>query len=73
MKEVTESYVAANVESNVRKYWDAHNTYRKTRALRSGGRPWLFVDGPPYTTGYIHLGTAWNKILKDSILRYHSM
>jgi isoleucyl-tRNA synthetase len=73
VKETTENYVPANVESNVRKYWDEHNTYRKTRALRSAGRPWLFVDGPPYTTGYIHLGTAWNKILKDSLLRYHSM
>jgi len=31
------------------------------------------VDGPPYTTGKIHLGTAWNKILKDVILRYKSM
>ncbi|HML25367.1 MAG TPA: class I tRNA ligase family protein, partial [Methanomethylovorans sp.] len=29
--------------------------------------------GPPYTTGHIHLGTAWNKIIKDSILRYRSM
>ncbi|MDR0438758.1 MAG: isoleucine--tRNA ligase, partial [Methanocalculaceae archaeon] len=73
MKEVTESYVAANVESNVRKYWDDYDIYRKTRALHSTALPWLFVDGPPYTTGHIHLGTAWNKILKDSILRYHSM
>lgn len=73
MKEITESYVPANVESNVRAYWNEHNTYRETRKFRASGRPWLFVDGPPYTTGYIHLGTAWNKILKDSILRYHAM
>ena len=31
------------------------------------------MDGPPYTTGRIHLGTAWNKIIKDSVLRYRSM
>ena len=73
MKEITESYVPAVVESDVRDYWKDNNTYRKTRKLHESGQPWLFVDGPPYTTGYIHLGTAWNKILKDSIIRYHSM
>ncbi len=26
------------------------------------------MDGPPYTTGYIHLGTSWNKTIKDT---YH--
>ena len=31
------------------------------------------MDGPPYATGYIHLGTAWNKVLKDSFLRYKRM
>ena len=73
MKEVLESYVPKNVEAEVRAYWEENNTYRETRKLREAGKPWLFVDGPPYTTGYIHLGTAWNKILKDAIIRYRSM
>ncbi|HJJ89656.1 MAG TPA: isoleucine--tRNA ligase [Methanocorpusculum sp.] len=73
MKEVAESYAAATIESNIRTYWAVNKIYQKTRELRCTGIPWLFVDGPPYTTGYIHLGTAWNKILKDSIIRYHSM
>ena len=38
-----------------------------------GGKKFFFVDGPPYTTGRIHLGTAWNKVIKDSVLRYKSM
>lgn len=38
-----------------------------------GGKKFFFVDGPPYTTGRIHLGTAWNKVIKDSVLRYRSM
>ena len=37
------------------------------------GKAFFFVDGPPYTTGQIHLGTAWNKIIKDSLLRYQRM
>ena len=33
----------------------------------------LFVDGPPHTTGNIHLGTAWDKIIKDAILRHRML
>ncbi|HJJ56143.1 MAG TPA: isoleucine--tRNA ligase [Methanocorpusculum sp.] len=73
MNEITENYVASNIESKIQQYWSLNNIYKKTRELRSSGKNWLFVDGPPYTTGYIHLGTAWNKILKDCILRYQSM
>ena len=32
----------------------------------------FFVDGPPYTTD-IFTWDCWNKIIKDSILRYYSM
>lgn len=32
-----------------------------------------FLDGPPYASGSIHIGTAWNKILKDTYLRYLTM
>ncbi|KAJ3663117.1 hypothetical protein Zmor_007426 [Zophobas morio] len=28
-------------------------------------------DGPPYANGRLHMGHALNKILKDTILRYH--
>ncbi|KAL1744261.1 tRNA synthetases class I-domain-containing protein [Schizophyllum fasciatum] len=33
----------------------------------------LFVlhDGPPYANGHLHMGHALNKILKDTITRYH--
>ena len=37
---------------------------------RARGKPFYFIDGPPYTSGHIHLGTAWNKILKDTHLRW---
>ena len=73
VEEVTSSYVAADVESEVRHFWTTEDIYAQTRALRRDGPPFFFVDGPPYTTGHIHLGTAWNKIIKDSILRYWRM
>ncbi len=73
MREVTANFNAKEIERGVQEYWRAHDTYQTVRQHRSAGRPFFFVDGPPYTTGHIHLGTAWNKIIKDSILRYYRM
>ena len=71
--EVARQYNAQDLENEVRKLWEKADTYRKVRALRVGGKKFFFVDGPPYTTGRIHLGTAWNKVIKDAVLRYKSM
>ncbi len=71
--EVAGQYNAQDLENEVRLLWEKAGTYRKVRQLRVGGKKFFFVDGPPYTTGRIHLGTAWNKVIKDSVLRYKSM
>ncbi len=73
MKAVESTYRAGEVEARVREFWAKKEAYRRVKELRSAGKPFFFVDGPPYTTGNIHLGTAWNKILKDAILRYHRL
>jgi isoleucyl-tRNA synthetase len=72
-KEVTANFNAQSIEREMQNHWSIHDTYKTVKQHRSAGKPFFFVDGPPYTTGTIHLGTAWNKILKDSILRYHRM
>jgi isoleucyl-tRNA synthetase len=73
ISEVAGQYNPKEVEEQIRKFWEQNDIYAKTRKTREGGPKFFFVDGPPYTTGRIHLGTAWNKIIKDSILRYKSM
>ncbi|MDD1678892.1 MAG: isoleucine--tRNA ligase [Methanomicrobiales archaeon] len=73
MEKVESSYNANEVEESVQEFWKREDIYARVRSLRRNGPPFFFVDGPPYTTGYIHLGTAWNKILKDTILRFHRM
>ncbi|MCJ7445420.1 MAG: isoleucine--tRNA ligase [Methanotrichaceae archaeon] len=70
---VSGQYNAHDIEDQIREFWEKSGAYRKVRALRKGGKRFFFVDGPPYTTGRIHLGTAWNKVIKDSVLRYKSM
>ncbi|HOU70056.1 MAG TPA: isoleucine--tRNA ligase [Methanothrix sp.] len=73
ISEVAGQYSAQELENQIRSLWERDDTYHKVRELRVGGKKFFFVDGPPYTTGRIHLGTAWNKVIKDSILRYRSM
>ncbi len=65
------AYKPVVLEKDVRAFWDRNHIYAKAR--KRPGRPFFFVDGPPYTTGAIHLGTAWNKILKDAVLRHRTM
>ena len=73
ISEVAGQYNAQDLENEVRSLWERADSYRKVRELRLGGKKFFFVDGPPYTTGRIHLGTAWNKVIKDAVLRYRSM
>lgn len=40
---------------------------------RPADRSFVLHDGPPYANGNIHIGTAFNKILKDFIPKYKNM
>ncbi len=46
---------------------------RSIRAARAGRPIYVLHDGPPYANGNIHLGTAFNKILKDFIVKSKTM
>ncbi len=53
--------------------WDATDLYGRIRARRRGATKFILHDGPPYANGRIHLGTAFNKVLKDFIVRSRTM
>ncbi len=41
---------------------------------RNEGKPaFILHDGPPFSNGYIHMGTTLNKCLKDFIVKYKNM
>ena len=40
---------------------------------KNTGKTFMLHDGPPYANGNIHLGHAFNKILKDIIIKYKNM
>ncbi len=73
IKQIRANYDAKGIEKDVQQYWRETDAYRKTKELRESGERFYFVDGPPYTTGAIHLGTAMNKTVKDILIRYWRM
>ncbi len=56
-------------EPQVLKRWEKERLYDKLQAHAAGKPLYVLHDGPPYANGNIHLGTAFNKVLKDIILR----
>lgn len=72
----TEFPMRANLpqrEPEFLKKWEEMDIYHKQLEKNKGKPKWILHDGPPYANGGIHLGTALNKILKDIIVKYHSM
>ncbi|MGM9572780.1 MAG: isoleucine--tRNA ligase [bacterium] len=60
-------------EPQIQKFWQENKLYELAREKKKGLPKFILHDGPPYANGDIHLGTAMNKILKDIILKSHSM
>ena len=53
--------------------WEEMDIYHKQLEKAKGRPAFILHDGPPYANGGIHLGTSLNKILKDIVVKYHSM
>jgi len=53
--------------------WEQERLYDRIRAARKGSPVYVLHDGPPYTSGPIHLGTAMNKCLKDFVVKSKTM
>ena len=51
-------------------HWEDQDVYQKMQEKNAGKEDFILHDGPPFTNGDVHVGTALNKTLKDVILRY---
>ncbi|MBW2980023.1 isoleucine--tRNA ligase [Candidatus Woesearchaeota archaeon] len=67
------NYDPKTSEPEILQLWERKKIYAKAKAKNKGKKAFYFLDGPPYTSGRIHLGQAWNKALKDCVLRYKRM
>ncbi|MEK6916150.1 MAG: class I tRNA ligase family protein, partial [Nanoarchaeota archaeon] len=68
-----EKYDPVNEEKRILDFWEKEKIREKAILKNKKNKPFYFLDGPPYTSGKIHLGTAWNKSLKDMVTRYKRM
>lgn len=53
--------------------WAQTGLYHRIRDARRGQPTYILHDGPPYANGNIHLGHAFNKLLKDFIVKWKTM
>lgn len=55
------------------KDWQASRLYQRIQEHRAGAPKFVLHDGPPFANGDVHIGNALNKILKDFIVKYHTL
>ena len=53
--------------------WQELDLYNALLEKNAGLPPFILHDGPPFSNGYIHMGHALNKTLKDFIVRSQAM
>ncbi len=54
-------------------HWEKMGLYSAIQAKRADCPAFVLHDGPPFTNGDVHIGTALNKSLKDFVNRYKTM
>ena len=72
MKEI-EQYRPSVVEKEVLKFWEENEIFKKSVEKRKGRRRFVFLEGPPTANGTPHPGHVLTRIMKDVVLRYHTM
>ncbi|MFH1952049.1 MAG: isoleucine--tRNA ligase [Pseudomonadota bacterium] len=60
-------------EPEILEKWEEIDLYKLIRQSSAGRKRYMLHDGPPYANGNIHMGTAFNKVLKDIIVKSKQM
>ncbi len=54
-------------------FWRIQRVYEESLKPTTGLGTFILHDGPPFSNGNIHIGHAFNKILKDVTVKYRAM
>ena len=60
-------------EPEMLKRWESEDLYHELLKKNEGKPLFSLHDGPPFSNGSIHMGTAMNKAIKDIITRSYAM
>lgn len=61
------------LEQAVLAFWRDEEIFQKVVDARRDAKPFVFYDGPPFTTGLPHYGHILQMAIKDAVLRYKTM
>jgi len=61
------------IEEEMLRFWEKNKIYEKSKKKNLKGKKFYFLQGPPYTSGKLHIGHAWNNNMKDIALRFFRM
>ena len=67
------SFNQPQLESNVLKYWEENEIFKKQLKLRRNGKHYVFYEGPPTANGLPGIHHALARTIKDTVCRYKSM
>ncbi len=62
-----------DAEKDVLSFWDQHDIFRKSIAIREGCEPFVFYEGPPTANGRPGIHHVISRTIKDTICRYKTM
>ncbi|NLH38470.1 MAG: isoleucine--tRNA ligase [Elusimicrobia bacterium] len=62
-----------NKEPEIIKFWNEKDIYFEILKRNENSKTFFLHDGPPYANGHIHTGHSLNKILKDFVIKSHSI
>ena len=60
-------------EEGIVRFWEEHQTFKKSISERADCPEYVFYDGPPFATGLPHFGHFVPGTIKDIIPRYKTM
>ena len=66
-------YNPLEVEREVSEFWERERIFEKVVELRKGGKVFAFLEGPPTANGFMHVGHARGRTMKDVVLRFKTM
>ena len=61
------------MEQEVLRFWEKHDTFKKSLEIRKNAPEFVFYDGPPFATGLPHYGHLLAGTIKDIVPRYQTM
>jgi isoleucyl-tRNA synthetase len=59
-----------DAEEKVLNYWKDNSVHSKIKSRNKEGKPYFFLEGPPYASGILASHHIWVYSVKDIVLRY---